>query len=82
MMSTTISVTDLPFLLSCLPLRAIAGSGQGATAMVQAARKVAGKDAGMKLAHRRLTVLGLAERLGSLSEAYRRGGIDRTSCHD
>jgi transposase-like protein len=50
--------------------------------MAQAARKVATKDASGKLAHRRLTVLGLAERLGNVAEACRRGGIDRTSFYD
>jgi Winged helix-turn helix len=50
--------------------------------MAQAARKVTAKDAGEKLAHRRLTVLELAERLGNVSEACRRGGIDRTSFYD
>ena len=47
--------------------------------MAQAARKVTAKDTNEKLAHRRLTVLELAERLGNVSEACRRGGIDRTS---
>lgn len=47
--------------------------------MVQAVRKVTAKDANEKLAHRRLTVLELAERLGNVTEACRRGGIDRTS---
>lgn len=32
-----------------------------------------------KLAQRRLTVLEPAERLGNVTEACRRGGIDRTS---
>jgi transposase InsO family protein len=50
--------------------------------MAQAARKVTAKDPGEKLAHRRLTVLELAERLGNVSEACRRGGIDRTSFYD
>jgi transposase InsO family protein len=50
--------------------------------MVQAARKVTAKDANDKLAHRRLTVLELAERLGNVTEACRRGGIDRTSFYD
>ena len=50
--------------------------------MAQAARKVTAKDANEKLAHRRLTVLELAERLGNVSEACRRGGIDRTSFYD
>jgi transposase InsO family protein len=50
--------------------------------MAQAARKVTAKDANAKLAHRRLTVLELAERLGNVAEACRRGGIDRTSFYD
>jgi transposase InsO family protein len=50
--------------------------------MAQAARKVTAKDANEKLAHRRLTVLELAERLGSVAEACRRGGIDRTSFYE
>jgi transposase-like protein len=50
--------------------------------MGQAARKVTAKDANEKLAHRRLTVLEPAERLGNVAEACRRGGIDRTSFYD
>ena len=50
--------------------------------MAQAARKITAKDANAKLAHRRLTVLELAERLGNVAEACRRGGIDRTSFYD
>ena len=50
--------------------------------MVQSARRVTAKDPNEKLAHRRLTVLELAERLGNVSEACRRGGIDRTSFYD
>jgi transposase InsO family protein len=50
--------------------------------MAQAARKVTTKNANAKLAHRRLTVLELAERLGNVAEACRRGGIDRTSFYD
>ena len=49
--------------------------------MAQAARRITAKDPEEKLAHRRLTVLELAERLGNVSEACRRGGIDRTSSH-
>src|SRR3712207_3597563 len=49
--------------------------------MAQAARKITAKDTNEKLAHRRLTVLELAERLGNVTEACRRGGIDRTSFH-
>jgi transposase InsO family protein len=50
--------------------------------MAQAARRVTVKDANQKLAHRRLTVLELAERLGNVAEACRRGGIDRTSFYE
>ncbi len=50
--------------------------------MAQAARKLTAKDVNEKLAHRRLTVLELAERLGNVTEACRRGGIDRTSFYD
>jgi hypothetical protein len=50
--------------------------------MGEAARKLTAKDANAKLAHRRLTVLELAERLGNVAEACRRGGIDRTSFYD
>src|SRR5919106_174684 len=55
---------------------------KGRTGMAQAARRVTAKDANAKLAHRRLTVLELAERLGNVAEACRRGGIDRTSFYD
>ncbi len=44
-----------------------------------AKEKVTTKDPANKLAHHRLTVLQLAESLGNVSEACRRGGIDRTS---
>src|SRR4028118_1323236 len=44
--------------------------------------RVTPKDATEKLAHRRLTVLELAERLGNVAEAGRRGGVDRTSFYD
>ena len=47
-----------------------------------AAKRVTAKDPNEKLAHRRMTVLELAERLGNVSEACRRGGIDRTSFYD
>jgi Winged helix-turn helix len=50
--------------------------------MAQAARRLTAKDPGEKPAHRRLTVLGLAERLGNVAEACRRGGIDRTSFYE
>jgi transposase len=52
---------------------------EGGGARAQAARKLTAKDANEKLAHRRLTVLELAQRLGKVAEACRRGGIDRTS---
>jgi hypothetical protein len=44
--------------------------------------RVTAKDANTKLAHRRMTVLELAERLGNVSEACRRGGMDRTRFYD
>jgi hypothetical protein len=51
--------------------------------MVQtAARRATTKDPSTKLAHRRMTVLELAERLGNVAEACRRGGIDRTSFYE
>jgi len=50
--------------------------------MAQAARRITAKDPEEKLARRRLTVLELAERLGNVAEACRRGGIDRTSFYD
>jgi transposase InsO family protein len=50
--------------------------------MGQAARKLTAKDPVEKLARRRMTVLELAERLGNVTEACRRGGIDRTSFYD
>lgn len=50
--------------------------------MAQTARKRTAKDTNAKLAHRRLTVLELAQRLGNVTEACRRGGIDRTSFYD
>jgi transposase-like protein len=50
--------------------------------MAQAARKVTAKDTNEELAHRRLTVLELAERLGNVAEACRRGGVERTSFYD
>lgn len=50
--------------------------------MAQAARRLTAKDPMEKLAHRRLTVLELAQRLGNVTEACQRGGIDRTSFYD
>jgi hypothetical protein len=55
---------------------------EGRDARGQAARKITAKDANAKLAHRRLTVLELAARLGNVAEACRRGGIDRTSFYE
>ena len=45
-------------------------------------KRITEKDPAKKLAHRRLTVLELAERLGNVSEACRRGGMDRTSFYE
>jgi hypothetical protein len=42
--------------------------------MAQAARKVTAKNANEKLAHRRLAVLELAERLGKVAEVPRHRG--------
>jgi hypothetical protein len=39
--------------------------------------KITTKDPAFKLAHKRLTVLQLAESLGNVSEACRRGGLGR-----
>jgi hypothetical protein len=50
--------------------------------MAQAARKVTAKGPSEKLAHRRLTLLELAERLGNVSNNCQRGGIDRSSFYD
>ena len=50
--------------------------------MAQAARKVTAQDTNEKLAHRRLPVLELAERLGNVTEACRRGGIGHTNLYD
>ena len=44
--------------------------------------RLTAKDPGTKLAHRRMTVLELAQRLGNVSEACRRGGMNRTSFYD
>lgn len=46
------------------------------------ASRVTAKDPATKLAHKRLSVLQLAESLGSVSEACRRGGMDRTSFYE
>jgi transposase InsO family protein len=44
--------------------------------------RITTKDPATKLAHKRLSVLQLAESLGSVSEACRRGGMDRTSFYE
>lgn len=44
--------------------------------------RITAKDPVTKLAHKRLTVLELAESLGNVSEACRRSGIDRTSYYE
>lgn len=44
--------------------------------------RVTAKDPATKLARKRLTVLQLAEALGNVSEACRRGGLDRTSFYE
>jgi transposase InsO family protein len=44
--------------------------------------RITTKDPALKLAHQRLTVLQLAESLGNVSEACRRGGLDRTSFYE
>lgn len=36
------------------------------------------EDSALKLAHKRLTILQLAESLGNVSQACRRGGLDRS----
>jgi len=41
--------------------------------------KITTKDPAIKLAHKRLTVLQLAESLGNVTEACRRSGMDRRS---
>jgi transposase InsO family protein len=46
------------------------------------ATRMTAKDPALKLAHQRLSVLQLAEALGNISEACRRGGLDRTSFYE
>ena len=45
-------------------------------------QKVIEKDASVKVARKRLSVLEMAETLGNVSEACRRGGMDRTSFYE
>lgn len=44
--------------------------------------KVTAKDPATKLAHRRLSVLELAQELGSVSRACKQAGMDRTSFYE
>jgi len=46
------------------------------------AGKIVEKDATMKVARQRLSVLEMSEALGNISEACRRGGMDRTSFYE
>ena len=46
------------------------------------AGKVVEKDPVVKVARQRLSVLEMAEALGNISEACRRGGMDRTSFYE
>jgi transposase InsO family protein len=48
----------------------------------QTVSRVTAKNPTDKLAHKRLSVLQLAESLGNVAEACRRGGMDRTSFYD
>ena len=45
-------------------------------------QKMTAKDPKEKLAFQRLTILQLAEHLGSISEACRRSGMNRTSFYE
>ena len=44
--------------------------------------KIVTKDPAAKIAHKRLSVLQLAETLGNITEACRRGGMDRNSFYE
>jgi len=44
--------------------------------------RIVEKDAALKVARRRLSVLEMSEALGNISEACRRGGMDRTSFYE
>jgi transposase InsO family protein len=50
--------------------------------MAQVRERITAKDPATKLAHQRLSVLQLAEALGSVSAACRRAGMDRTSFYE
>ena len=59
-----------------------ATTAAGAAAAPNGKTKITTKDPALKLAHKRLTVLQLADSLGNVSEACRRGGLDRTSFYE
>ena len=44
--------------------------------------RITDKDAATKIARKRLSVLELAEALNNISEACKRGGMDRTSFYE
>ena len=46
------------------------------------AEKIVEKDISVKMARRRLCVLDMAETLGNILEACRRGGMDCTSFYE
>jgi transposase InsO family protein len=48
----------------------------------QSTAKITAKDPAVKLAHKRLSVLELAQELGSISKACRQAGMDRTSFYE
>lgn len=50
--------------------------------MAQVRERMTAKDPAAKLVHQRLSVLQLAEALGSVSAACRRAGMDRTSFYE
>lgn len=45
-------------------------------------QKIVTKDPALKIAHKRMSVLQLAETLGNITEACRRGGMDRNSFYE
>jgi transposase InsO family protein len=54
----------------------------GEAAEPSSSERMTAKDPATKLARKRLSVLQLAESLGNVSEACRRGGLDRTSFYE
>jgi len=50
--------------------------------MSKVTERVTAKDPAVKLAHKRLSVLELAQELGSVSKACRQAGMDRTSFYE